>query len=297
MIIGIDIGGTNFRIGTVDENRKVYNLKKVSVKNVFHNEKVLESLKDFLCEYINESNYQIEAISIGFPATINKERTKVLQAPNIKYIENLDVVEYLGNELNIPVYLEKDTTMLMYYDKNKYGLPDEGIISCIYFGTGVGSMLMIDGKVIKGRNGTAGELGHLYVEGNELVCGCGNVGCNESVVGGNYLDRLIKDKFIGTDISDIFTFHNDDPLIKQYVDRMGVIVADIENILDPDYVILGGGVLNTKDFPKELLIERILAHTRKPLPADNMNLIFAEESIEKGVVGAANYAYSMLNNH
>ena len=295
MIIGIDIGGTNFRIGAVDEKLYVKNFKKIDVKEVFNDDKPLKSLSTYLQGYIKELNEKVEAISIGFPATINKDRNKVLQAPNIKYIENLDVVSYLEKELNIKTFLEKDTAMLLSYDTNKLNI-DKGIVYCIYFGTGVGAMMAIDNKLVIGRNGTAGELGHLYIEGNNLVCGCGNVGCDESVVGGVYLKKLINEEFVNENIEDIFSLHKDHPLIKQYIDRMGVIVADIENILDPDYLIIGGGVIEIKDFPKDLLIERIKVHTRKPLPHDNMNLIFVKDDLYKGVIGAACYALNKIEN-
>lgn len=66
------------------------------------------------------------------------------------------------------------------------------------------------------------------------------------------------------------------------------------NILDPDVVLLGGGVLAMKDFPRELLLSRIHAHSRKPYPAENLNLIFTEDDGQKGAIGAALYAWEQI---
>ena len=288
MIIGIDIGGTNFRIGTVD-NGELISFSKLNVNDVFDYNRPLESLRDFLICYINKLHNKIDTIVIGFPSTINKERTKVLQAPNLPYLENLDVVSYLQKELNIKVYIEKDTNLLMHYDINKYGLNQKEIVSCIYFGTGVGYACMINGKTIIGANGSAGELGHLYIEGNDEVCGCGNRGCNETLVGGHYLVKLCKESFKDCQIDEIFLKYQDSPQIQKYIDRMAIVCSQVINLLDPDVLIIGGGVLKINAFPKIELINRIKVHTRKPLPCNNLKLLFVSDDEKKGVIGAYYY--------
>lgn len=345
-VIGIDIGGTNFRIGAVrlehicmaeeDNLQKAFgstanmyagatqdadgmgedvqtgrsgigervlalgayrvylsHFQKIPVREVFCSASVMEDLTQYLrryCEMLRCEGKTAAAVSIGFPTTLDKNRRTVLQAPNIPFMENMPVVEALERALGIPVLIEKDVGMSLLYDKIKYGLDDCQWLCGIYFGTGIGNAIFADGRLLTGRNGTAGELGHIPVDGSVEKCGCGNEGCMENLAGGKYLARLCRGVYRQTEIGELFLKHADEPLLRQFVDRMAATVAVELNILDPDCLVLGGGILNMKAFPKAYLRERILFHTRKPYPAQNLRLIFAGDEREKAVVGAALFA-------
>ena len=289
-VIGIDIGGTSFRIGLVDDRGEVTDFRKVPVKQVFTTEKPLEDLCTYLKAYIQER--AVEALAIGFPATLDAKRQTVLQAPNIPFMEHLPVVEVLSRELGIPVYIERDVTFGLMYDCKKYKVAETGIVCGFYFGTGIGNAIAINGQPLIGRNGTAGELGHIPADGSSEVCGCGNVGCLEPLAGGRYLAQLCRETYTDTHISEIFAKHGDAPEIKRFIDRMAIAVATEINILDPDVVLLGGGVANMPGFPRDYLNSRILERTRKPLPAENLTILYTEDEPEKSVVGAAIYARS-----
>ena len=287
-IIGVDIGGTNFRIGIADGSGNVSDFRKVPVKSVLKSADVLKDIADCIMSYAGGREYS--AVAIGFPATLNRERTKILQAPNLPFMENLPVTEYLSSALGVPVFAERDVTFALYYDMRKYGVSDDGITCGIYFGTGIGNAIMIDGRPLLGRNGVAGELGHIPVDGSDIPCGCGLVGCMENLAGGKYLAGLQRELWPDDDIADTFTVHGDDLRVREFVARMAVCVATEVNILDPDSVIIGGGVPNMRGFPREHLDREILAHTRKPYPAENLRVIYADDEAEKCVAGAGYYA-------
>lgn len=147
---------------------------------------------------------------------------------------------------------------------------------------------------IVGAHGTAGEIGHIPVAHSEAVCGCGNIGCSEAVAGGKALAKLQREKYPDTSIGDMFACHSEDAELRDFVDMMAIVVATEVNILDPDYMILGGGVFAMKGFPMDYLTERIEARVRKPLPLEELNLIYAEDEPDKSVVGAAIYARSKM---
>ena len=293
-IIGIDIGGTNFRIGAVNTEGEVTQFRKIPVAEVFRTEDALKDLLSYLAAYRAGTAEEIAAVSIGFPATINRERTRVLRAPNLAFMENLPVVLTLSQKLGVPVFIERDVTMVLQYDMIKYGIPWEGITCGFYFGTGIGNAISIHGQPLIGKNGTAGELGHIPADGSEIRCGCGNLGCMENLAGGKYLAHLCESVYSDTPVGDLFLRHGHDPLLLQFVDRMAQTVAAEINILDPDHVLLGGGVLNMRGFPVDMLSERIYGHTRKPYPAENLELLYTADEGEKGVVGAAYYAAGKL---
>lgn len=291
-IIGIDIGGTNFRIGLVDEAFQVKLFDKIPVTDVFSTEDALGDLTAFLRAYIlkNELDGQLRAISIGFPATVNRERTVVMQAPNVAFMENLPVVEHLNRELQIPVCIERDVSMALYFDMERYQVLERELVVGVYFGTGIGNAILINGAMLPGRDGAAGELGHIPVVGYHGACGCGNSGCMENVAGGKFLAKLCREVYTDTHIGDIFVKHGKDQALLDFVDRMAIAVATEINILNPECVLVGGGVIEMDAFPRELLEEKIREHTRKPYPEKTLKLLFAEDTPHKCVIGAAIYA-------
>lgn len=290
-IIGIDIGGTHFRIGAVSADGTVSDFRKLPVRQVFRSDAPLKDLTEYLSAYCGEVDAQ--AVSIGFPATLDAARQTVIQAPNVAFMENLPVVRVLTEALQIPVFIERDVTMALCYDCQRYRIPNERIVCGFYFGTGIGNAISINGHPLIGKNGTAGELGHIPVDGSEEVCGCGNTGCMESLAGGKYLAQLRRTVYLDTEISELFVQHGDEPLLRQFVDRMAMAVATEINILDPDYILIGGGVPAMNGFPKDRLLERIRFHTRKPLPEGKLNIVFTEDTDDKAVVGAAIYGRKM----
>ena len=291
-IIGIDIGGTNFRIGAVSEDGTVSGFRKIPVKQVFCTDDPLKDLTVYLKDYCRELN--VEAVSIGFPATLDKSRQMVIQAPNIAFMEALPVVKVLSEELHIPVFIERDVTMALFYDQRKYQIPQCEVVCGFYFGTGIGNAISIHGLPLVGRSGAAGELGHIPVDGSTLPCGCGNVGCMENLAGGKYLAELRESVYPETIIGNLFLEHGDEAPLVRFVDRMAMTVATEINIMDPDYILIGGGVPAMTGFPKEKLYEQIYRHTRRPYPANHLNIIFTEDKENKCVIGATLYARSRL---
>lgn len=113
-ILSIDIGGTNFRIGCLDDNHNLIQFEKKPTSSIFHSEDVLNDLASFLLSYGEDISF--DALAIGFPATLDKQRKKVVQAPNISFMENLPVCEFLQEKLHVPVYAERDVTFALCYD-------------------------------------------------------------------------------------------------------------------------------------------------------------------------------------
>lgn len=293
-VLSIDIGGTNFRVGAVREDGTIERFEKIPTGSVIRSGDVLGDLAQYLKAF--SEGIAVDAAAIGFPATLDRDRRKVVQAPNVPFMEDLPVCEYLQRELSVPVLAERDATFALCYDAEKYRLPAEGIVCGIYFGTGIGNAILIDGMPLTGRHGAAGELGHIPVPDCDVPCGCGNVGCMEAVAGGKALAGIQREYYPETPIGEMFTRHGGDELLLAFVDRMAVAVATEINILDPDRILLGGGVLSMKDFPRRTLDRRIRARTRKPLPWKELELIYTEDEPDKSVIGGAIYARRKLSS-
>ena len=298
VIICLDIGGTNCRMGIVDREgalleRQIRSTAALAEKGFVRELTVL--LRE--CKARCAEKYLVRAVSMGFPATVDRTRRRVLQVPNIPGIgDNLPICDVLEAQLEIPVFLEKDVNLLLEYDLQDLELRDSGTVIGIYFGTGIGNSIYIGGRFHNGANGVAGELGHIPRLGQETPCGCGNACCIEPLGGGRRLSQLCETEFAGTEIKNIYLRHSSCESVRQQVEVMAAAVATEVNILDPDHVVLGGGLLQMEGFPRDYFEERIRFHTRKPYPLNSLRLLYARPGQASGVIGAGLHGWSKLGS-
>ena len=258
-IVGIDIGGTNCRIGLTDREYNLYHPEICYTAELQADGDFLERLESFTSSYIElyQSDYDIMAISLGFPSTIDKDRKVVLSTPNIAGLNNVPIVTIFENVFHLPIYINRDVNMLMYHDLNYFHIPKDTLALGFYMGTGFGNAIYINNEILLGKNGVAGELGHIPMLGKKRKCACGNEACIESVAGGRYLEELCNVRFPGTPISEIYVKHRNDPEVIEQIEYMAIPIATEINIFDPDYIILGGGIIQMEDFPMKRLEEYI----------------------------------------
>lgn len=296
-VLGIDIGGTNIRAGLVDTEFRLANFVIESSTQIMDKNHATEKLIEFIKRYIDtlEPGTNVVAISIGFPSTIDKMRKKVLSTPNIKGFDNVEIVDELEKVLGIRTFINKDVNMLMLYDMHQGKVPDDGVTTGYYLGTGLGNAISINGHLLSGKNGAAAELGHIPSRGDTAQCGCGNRGCVETFASGKYLRALCEGELGGVFIGDVFKKQKDHPLIKKFIRELAIPIATEINILDPDYIILGGGVVHMEGFPCEELEAAIHEFARKPYPEQSLEFVYSVESQENGVIGAGIYAFKEMN--
>ena len=293
--IGIDIGGTNFRIGLVDSNGNLDCFQKYS-SSLFQNEDGLEILTKTIKNYQNENrtSYKIKAVSIGIPGTVSKDKRKIFGASYFKSFSGIDIKSYLETELGCPVYIDRDANFLLFNDichyRNVYDFDSMEMVTGIYFGTAIANAFYIKGNFYDGVHGVAGEICHSPLYGVEEICQCGKKGCMAVRNGGRYLQQLIEKNYENCSIEQVFQKHVYDPVIRKFVEDMAIPVVQIENILDPDLVFLGGGVINIKGFPFEFFRKKIEENTRYPMPATDLNIVHATHTSSSGVIGAGYYA-------
>lgn len=302
-VLGIDIGGTFTRIGFVDNDYNVSNFRKIETKEIISNNYGIDKFLDMIDLAIKESGLFIEsidslkAISIGVPATVNKEKNKIISAPYLHSLGNINLAEVIKSKFkNIEVFLEKDVNFLLYkdmYDMRLYNYP---IVCGVYFGTGIENSIYINNEFISGKHGTAGELGHIPVYGNNKICGCGNIGCIESKASGKALQYINDKKYKNDNISEIFNHYNEDEELKDFIDVLSMAVATELNILDPDVFIFGGGLQDMNNFPRKELEECIYKHSRKPYPGKDITILYTGNTQKSGVIGGGIYAFDKLKN-
>lgn len=295
VIIGVDIGGTKMRIGMVDTLANLSD-EKIYDSRGLQGEEAVEALLGYIQQYIDSIERPVRAVSIGFPSTIDKDRTTVINTPNLIGFNAVPIRQLYEKELGIPVFLNNDASMLLHYDMHNLKIDPTGIIVGIYIGTGIGNSVIIDGKELTGRDGVACELGHVPVPGRNDLCSCGLRGCLEMYAGGKGLERFCAADFPETPIKEVFLRHGNTPQIQQFIDEVADAVVIEINIFNPNFIVLGGGVLQMEAFPKELLLQRIMEKTRKPVPGDTMKIAYSDSvNPYNGVVGSALYAMKKLD--
>lgn len=295
-VLAVDIGGTNLRTGWVSPDLSVSDFElrpSLELLEVADPQAaLLGHLRDYLAR--TAQGRTPDAIGIGFPATIDAERKVILSTSNIRSMQQLPIVDYLEDALGVRVFIDKDVNMLLRYDIAANELPVEGVVIGCYAGTGFGNSISINGRILTGTHGVAGELGHLPTTHIDRRCGCGNIGCIETVASGKTLAEIVTEHFPGESISHVFRDHADSPQIREFIRNLAIPIAAEINILDPAAVVLGGGLIYMDHFPRKALEDAVYEFTRKPLPADVTKFVYSTGGQNNGVIGAGLYAYENL---
>lgn len=293
-IIGIDIGGTNLRIGGVTLTGNCLHTSIFPSAVLSQGGDALDRLVQVVDTFRSElGGDNCLGVSIGFPATVAKDRKHVHSVPNIlndrgeHVLDNRNIVDPMEAALGMPVVINRDVNNLLAFDCMFHGLNGLEIIVACYIGTGFGGAIMINGSVLTGKNGVADEIGHIPYHKSERICACGKVACAECYASGQALRLIQKEQFPDTFIGDLFIKHGNEAVLHEFVEDCALPVATQINIFDPDCVVISGGVVSMQGFPRDELRRYIIKHTRKPFPAENLRVIFSEHPKEAGIIGAA----------
>ncbi len=298
--IGIDIGGTNFRIGTVSQSGQVEFFKKVSSREICEGGEAVELLTDQIEAYIKEHGLegQIAAIGMGFPSPVDAAKEVVYSCPNLQNetggFDGRNVVQYVQERLHIPTYINKDANNLLQYELEIHNWKNKGTTIGIYYGTGIGNSVYLEDHFLSGKHGVACDLGHMPFYLSDRYCTCGNRGCVECYAAGRVLRDIWEEHYKEEAFEDLFVNHKQDQVIREFLEAMAIPFATEVNIFDPDRVVIGGGVLEMKDFPVETLLEFVYEFARKPFPNRDFDVVRASQEPGAGVAGSAFYALEQL---
>ena len=290
-ILGIDIGGTNLRMGFVDGEYRLSHFERFPTAATLGGDAPLDRLADEVRAFCARCGYEgrTAAVALGGPSVVHRNHSYVYSTPNIPGLDAVDLGAELERRLGIPVYVDRDVNFILAHDIRKYDLDPDGtrtILGC-YLGTGFGNSLYIDGRIHVGSHGVAGELGHIPLRGVTDRCTCGQIGCAETRVSGRYLRQLCERAFPGCFIGDVFREHGGSEEIARFIADTAMLIATEATLLDPDFIILGSGVFAMDGFPMDRLMAEVRRLARHPLPSEDLHFIVAEDSQTAGVLGGA----------
>lgn len=308
--IGVDLGGTNIATGVIDENNKIIGRGKVKTNAPRPAEEIFDSIKESVEMALKDAGISIDdvkSIGIGTPGSVNKDTGAIEFSNNLKF-HNVPAKQMLEERLNKPVFLENDA--------NAAAL-GEAVAGCgngvkdfvaITLGTGVGSGIIINGKIYRGSNYCGGEMGHMVINVDGIPCNCGRKGCWEKYASATALvsqaveamegnkDSLLWKTCDGdlnkVDGKSIFeALDLGDEIAKNVVDRylyyVSVGLANVINALQPESVCIGGGISGQGEKILKPIRDMVKAERYSVYAEKQANILPAQLGNDAGIIGAA----------
>jgi len=244
--IGIDLGGTKIEGILTDENYETITRKRIPTNQEEGYNSILESIKNLILELVQESNDKV-SIGVCTPGALSLS-SGLIKNSNTQCLIGKDLQNDLKNILHYNVSIENDANCFALAEAKLGAGKNSNLVFGIIMGTGVGGGIIIDGKIHHGRTNIAGEWGHhcLHTEGNS--CYCGNKGCVETYISGPALEKKWSELTSQNQPLPEIIKSSDNPNFpnwkKSFLDDFGLSLANVIDILDPDVIVLGGGVSN-----------------------------------------------------
>jgi len=296
---GFDLGGTHLKYGTVNEiGRILFKEKAISPPAI---EDLLLLIKNLWEDVKKRAVEEVKAVGFGFPGIFSLIEHKTLQSPNYPSLDDFDLFPALSRFIEVPFWVDNDANMAT-YGEFKAGA-GQGVQSMVLLtiGTGVGSGIILEGKLWQGKCGFAGELGHIIVNPDGEKCLCEGQGCLETEVSA---PKIVKNynaqKNTKMDISAEEVFSRakkgDEAAQKAFAQSayyLGIGLASTINFLNPEKILLGGGVISAWDY----LLPPALEEVRKRAYKASFECCTIEKATlgnDAGLTGCALWAKEQL---
>jgi len=296
--IGIDVGGTNFRLGVVQDTRVVWEKRfQADFSGVCRRQsaaEALEAITTTLSDAVTEARIEypsIRAIGIGFPGFIDPASRQVISSPNLPNLSNADIVSPLERRSGLAVVLENDASAAAY---GEFVLSPQSNGDLIYIGlgTGVGGGLVLQGKLHGGTHGMAMEIGHLTVERGGRSCGCGNRGCLEQYASTNGVVQtyaeLTGKSLSAYDIAQAARQHDGAAVkaFEQAGEYLACALVHIAKVVDVGDVVIGGGMSASWPLMQAAFDQR-LHEDLIPALRGKVKVRISQAQDQAGIIGAA----------
>lgn len=309
LIFAADLGGTHLRAATVDKCGQI----RFRFKQNTPQAKDANAIVDAIVAAVHESEQsngadEISAVSLVVPGTVNVEQGSVVKAPNLPCLDGFRLAATLREQLNLPAILENDANAAAVGEMWQGAAVGCNTIICVTLGTGVGGGIILDGKLWRGVDGSAAEIGHMCVDPfGGVACTCGSRGCLEVFASATAIVRMTREArprypdsaLQGRDdltAEAIFEAGQEgDELALEIFRRMGVYLgiglANLINILNPEMIVIGGGVVNGWDLFAKHMHQQV-EERAFPLLASRVKIVRAKCGDDAGLLGAARLAFS-----
>jgi len=295
-IIGIDVGGTNVKFGLLNTRAKIIDRTRLNTKAFArHPKKLIAAIIDAIRQLMAKnklSHQQILGIGIGLPGAVDPQKGIVKSLPNIPNWKNVPLKKMMQSRLSIPVFLDNDAKLIVLGEwKFGAGKGYENLI-CITLGTGVGGGLILNNALYRGENFVAGEIGHMPLNEMGPACPCGGWGCFERYVGNATLLAQAQKVFVSKQLTLESVFERANRGDKRAIrfwkntgEHIGNALVGAVNLLNPQLIVIGGGVANNFKFLKSSIGDVIQKRAMK-VQAQHVRIVCAKLGDDAGLLGA-----------
>lgn len=309
--IGIDLGGTNIKLGIVTSKGSMIKKTSVETKAEGGPDSVIAQIVSGVNELLYKEKIKVKGIGIGFPGVVANKKGTVENPPNLPGWGKVNLGKILTKSLGAEVFVENDANAaaigeMMFGAGKKYKS-----FVLITLGTGVGGGVILNKELYRGEFGAAGEVGHMTIDYKGPKCNCGSYGCIETYAGNNYIVNRVKMELTNKKDSRIWDFVENDlnrltpkiidsaanegdqfakEVIKELGEYIGVALASVSNMLDVGTFLIGGGVAGFGDPLFASIEQTIKARVLIPLKP-RVKVYPAKLRNDAGVLGASSLVF------
>lgn len=303
LVIGLDLGGTNLKyaLGT-KTGELIFSGERPSNADVSRDavfQTMIESTEELIAE-AKKRGEAVEAIGVGSPGSIDFEKGQLIgETPNIVNWANAPIKGELEAKFNIPTFADNDANIMALAEARLGAGKDYKNVLCLTLGTGIGGGILFDGQLWRGSHYSGAEVGHVIIEYKGRKCNCGNEGCFEQYASATGLVKTFKEIIKEKGLENHFNEINpkaifqlgleNNPValqaIHQTIDYLAVGIVTIANVIDPEVVVIGGGISETKFDLIGLTQKKVREFSIKAITS-NLTIKKAEMGNKAGVIGA-----------
>ena len=302
LIFAADLGGTHLRAATVDQEGRIHSRFKQNTPQVADANAIVDAIVSAVHEF--QKAAEISAVSLVVPGTVKVEEGAVVKAPNLPCLDGFPLAAALTDQLGLPAILENDANAAAVGEMWQGAAVGCHTIICVTLGTGVGGGIILDGKLWRGVDGSAAEIGHMCVDPfGGVACTCGSRGCLEVFASATAIVRMTREasprypdsvlQSVEDQTSEMIfeAGQQGDELALEIFRRMGVYLgiglANLINILNPEIIVIGGGVVNGWELFEKHMQQQV---EERAFPLLRVKIVRAKCGDDAGLLGAARLA-------
>lgn len=290
----IDLGGTKIEGAIVDEKGEIHSRKRIATQAEKGKKQVLKNIFSVINFLKENFKQEIKGVGIATPGFVDKTGKIIFGGAALKCLAGVNLKKELKKKFDLPVFIENDANCFALAEAVYGSGKTHKVVLGIIWGTGIGLGIVIDRKVYSGAFGAAGEFGHICLEPRMTKgpkCGCGQHACLENLASGKNISRIYRQKGGKIKNADPQQIYESKEVIAQKVisdalHYLGLGLCHLVNILNPDVIVLGGGV---SKFPSPVYkkLEKEIKKYALPILTKKLKIVRHEISDAAGVLGAA----------
>lgn len=294
-IAGIDLGGTNLKIALLDLKFGIRHKEVLSTRRFNKKELLISAIVSSVDKILKDNNLRrsnLLGVGLGLPGPIDYAKGIVHFFPNIPGWKEVELKAILEKKLKLPVSVDNDAKVMCLAEYKLGAAKGSTNAVCITLGTGVGGGIIINGRLYRGLSNAAGEIGHMPINESGPRCNCGGRACLESYIGNNRVLAQARKVFASgitlEKLSDSAKKNNRkaQAIWLKFAERLSVALVGVVNLLNPDCIVIGGGIAGAGRVLFED-IRKIILKRAMSVQAGHVKVFKAKLGNEAGMIGAA----------